>query len=92
MTMYIVAYDVNTPHQGAVKAKLQANGFGNLIPVAPSGHRQLPDTTLAVNAASPKEALTKFKTLAVSAATGVVVERVVAVEATQYSIDGEAYP
>ncbi|QSQ24868.1 hypothetical protein JY651_07980 [Pyxidicoccus parkwayensis] len=91
MPLYIVAYDVKTPHQKAVKDKLLANGFSNRIPVGGGGFRQLPDTTVAVNAGSSKEAFERFHSLATSAVQSAgVVERAVAVGASDYWMTGES--
>ena len=90
MALYIVAYDVKTPYQKAVKDKLLANGFSERVAVVGGGFRQLPDTTVAVNAASPKEAYEKFQALATSVALAIgIVERAIAVSASEYWVAGE---
>ncbi|NTX38775.1 hypothetical protein HUA78_30455 [Myxococcus sp. CA033] len=88
MPQYIVTYDVKKPHHSAVKNTLLENGFRDYIN-APSGkNRQLPNTTLAIDAMSTKDAKALFLKCVTKVASGIL-ERFILLSGETYSIRSE---
>lgn len=93
MPIFIVAYDVDTPYQGAVKRHLLANGFHDHILRDIGGYLRLPNTTLALESVSSSAALELFYALANAAGPGYnIVNRAIALNAAGAWGEGEVMP
>ena len=57
----LVTYDVNQPHHAAVKAQCIRAGFCDYVEMPDGSYRQLPNTTLIVEAVDAEDAVNKFK-------------------------------
>jgi|GEM_PF-3897740 len=91
MPLHLLAYDVKDGYQSVVKSKLLANGFTDKMTLIIGGARQLPDTTVLVDAIGARDAVEKFKVLAtIAAGRADVVVRVVATPCSDSWVEGES--
>lgn len=57
----LVTYDVNQPHHAAVKELCIKAGFRDYVEMPDGSRKQLPNTTLIVEADNAEDAVNKFK-------------------------------
>src|SRR5687767_1405889 len=94
----LVTYDVDQPHHAAVKAQCIRAGFRDCVEMPDGSRKQLPNTTLIVNAVNAEDAVNKFKEqVGLVTLSGfmsprslpVIIEKVVGVVYTEHYIENE---
>jgi hypothetical protein len=94
----LVTYDVSEPHHALVKAQCIRAGFHDSVEMLDGSRRELPNTTLIVEAFNTADAVKKFKQQVslivphvglMSSYSPVIIKKVIGVECVEcYAEDG----
>ena len=97
----LVTYDVDQPHHAAVKAQCIRAGFRDYVEMPDRSRKQLPNTTLIVEAVDAEDAVNKFKAqvrlvtpngLMSLPSLSCVIKSVIGVEYTRHHAENEGPP